>query len=87
MDDYIDREKIFSIWRSMPAPASVVSLAAAIGQTPSADVAPVVRCRECRHWTGIALGMRCKLYSFPPNAWIYSKPEDFCSRGERKTDG
>ena len=41
MTDYIDREKIFSIWRSMPAPASVTSLAAAISQTPAADVAPV----------------------------------------------
>ena len=41
MADYIDREKIFSIWRSIPAPASVTSLAAAISQTPAADVAPV----------------------------------------------
>lgn len=49
MVDYIDREKIFSIWRSMPAPASVTSLAAAISQTPAADVA------EVRHgrWIGI----------------------------------
>ena len=41
MTEYIDREKIFSIWRSMPAPASVTSLAAAISQTPAADVATV----------------------------------------------
>lgn len=41
-------------------------------------------CRECKRWTGIALGMRCKLYSFPPNAWVYSQPDDFCSRGQRK---
>ena len=41
MADYIDREKIFSIWRSIPAPASVTSLAAAISQTPAADVAEV----------------------------------------------
>ena len=41
MAEYIDREKIFSIWRSIPAPASVTSLAAAISQTPAADVAPV----------------------------------------------
>ena len=49
MADYIDREKIFSIWRSMPAPASVTSLAAAISQTPAADVA------EVRHgrWIGM----------------------------------
>lgn len=43
MADYIDREKIFSIWRSMPAPASVTSLAAAISQTPAADIS------EARH--------------------------------------
>ena len=59
MADYIDREKIFSIWRSMPAPASVTSLAAAISQTPAADVVEVrhgrlylaedavFRCSEC----------------------------------------
>ena len=41
MADYIDREKIFSIWRSMPAPATVTSLAAAISQTPAADVVEV----------------------------------------------
>lgn len=45
MDDYIDREKIFSIWRSMPAPASVTSLAVAIIQTPAADVVEVRRGR------------------------------------------
>lgn len=45
MTDYIDREKIFSIWRSMPAPASVTSLAAAISQTPAADVVEVRRGR------------------------------------------
>ena len=59
MSDYIERDKIFSVWRSIPAPASLASLAAAISQTPSADVAPVrhgrlylaedavFRCSEC----------------------------------------
>lgn len=42
MAEYIERDKIFSVWRSIPAPASVTSLAAAISQTPAADVAPVV---------------------------------------------
>ena len=41
MAEYIERDKIFSVWRSIPAPASVTSLAAAISQTPAADVAPV----------------------------------------------
>ena len=43
-------------------------------------------CKECQHWTGIAMGMRCKLYSFPPNSWVCNKPDGFCSRGERKPD-
>lgn len=41
MTEYIERDKIFSTWRSMPAPASITSLSAAIHQTPAADVAPV----------------------------------------------
>ena len=57
-----------------------------LNSTPAAEVVEVVRCRECAHWSGIALGMRCKLYSFPPNAWVYSGPEDFCSRGRRKIE-
>ena len=39
--EYIDRNKIFSVWRSMPDPASVDSLMPAIFQIPLADVAPV----------------------------------------------
>nr|DAH90324.1 MAG TPA: UL49 family protein [Caudoviricetes sp.] len=55
-----------------------------INTAPIIDAVPVVRCRECKHCTGVALGMRCKWYSFPPNAWVYSQPDDFCSRGQRK---
>ena len=55
-----------------------------IKSMPTISAVPVVRCRECKHWTGVALGMRCKWYSFPPNAWVYSQPDDFCSRGQRK---
>lgn len=55
-----------------------------INDAPTIDAEPVTRCKDCAHWTGIALGMRCKLYSFPPNAWVYSRPEDFCSRAVKK---
>ena len=58
----------------------------AIKDSPTIDAVPVVRCRECIYWTGVALGMRCKLYSFPPNVWICSKPDDFCSKGQREED-
>ncbi len=40
MSDYISRDEIFSVWRSMPVPASVASLTAAVNQTPAADVEP-----------------------------------------------
>lgn len=45
MSDYISRYEIFSVWRSMPKPASILSLTEAINRTPSADVEPVVHGR------------------------------------------
>lgn len=41
MSDYISRDEIFSVWRSMPKPASISSLTEAINRTPAADVEPV----------------------------------------------
>ena len=43
MSDYISRDEIFSVWRSMPKPASISSLTDAINRTPAADVEPVRR--------------------------------------------
>ena len=57
-----------------------------IASLSAADVVPVTHCKDCQHWTGVALGMRCNLFSFPPNAWVYSQPDDFCSRGQRKIE-
>lgn len=76
MSDYIDREKIFSIWRSMPAPASVTSLAAAISQTPAADVAEVRHGRwETAPYNGV-YDMRCSACGFAPGIRFYSS--DYC---------
>lgn len=41
MSDYISRDEVFSVWRSMPEPASISSLTDAINRTPAADVEPV----------------------------------------------
>lgn len=46
MSDYISRDEIFSVWRSMPKPASIASLTDAINRTPAADVEPV----RCGRW-------------------------------------
>lgn len=48
---------------------------------PAADVAPVVRCKDCKH----EFGGSCSICWFQKR-----KPDDFCSYGERKdgdTDG
>lgn len=82
MSEYIDRDKIFSTWRSIPAPASLTSLAEAIAQTPTEDVQQVVRCKDCRYSNfdpeyGKRWCDRCL-------SCMLVKDDDFCSYGERK---
>lgn len=53
-------------------------------EEPAADVAPVVRCKDCKHYD---MGVCLKIYSdgnAHPEAWQKRKPEDFCAYGERK---
>ena len=59
---------------------------------PAADVAPVVRCKDCKHYRNYPNGL-CYLHTEPKtNARGYSgeavcvEPDDFCSYGERKDD-
>ena len=47
-----------------------------IDEIPAADVVPVVRCRECKHYDGKWM---CKISGVPSR-----KPNDFCSYGDRK---
>ena len=55
---------------------------AILEELPAADVAPVVRCRECEHWKDWGA---C---GHPDNGWDAAPmgPEDFCSRGKKQTD-
>lgn len=59
---------------------------------PAADVAPVVRCKDCKHYRNYSNGL-CYLHTEPKtNARGYSgeavcvEPDDFCSYGERKDE-
>lgn len=55
-----------------------------ISKLPAADVAPVVRCKGCKHYD---MGVCLKIYSdgnVHPEAWQPRRPDDFCSYGERK---
>lgn len=47
-----------------------------INAIPAADVAPVVRCKDCKHYD---IGGSCIICGFQSR-----KPDDFCSYGERK---
>lgn len=80
MAEYIDREKAKSLLHIEYAYAAEQLL----DEIPAADVAPVVRCKGCKHYD---LGVCLKIYSdgnAHPEAWQSRKPDDFCSYGERK---
>lgn len=54
-----------------------------VNGAPAADVAPVVCCKDCKHYD---MGVCLKIYSdgnIHSAAWQKRKPEDFCSYGER----
>lgn len=49
---------------------------------PAADVAEVVRCRECKHYKPEEYFSPCVL----PQGLECAKPDDYCSYGQRKED-
>lgn len=58
-----------------------------INAIPAADVAPVVYCKDCKHYE---MGVCLKIYSdgnVSKDAWQRRKPVDFCSYGERGRRG
>lgn len=55
-----------------------------IASIPSADVVPVVRCKDCKCWTEWSNGTgSCSRFALD---WIGTDADDFCSVGERKDD-
>lgn len=80
MAEYIDREKAKSLLHIEYAYAAEQLL----DEIPAADVAQVVRCKDCKHYD---MGVCLKIYSdgnVHSAAWQSRRPEDFCSYGERK---
>ena len=90
MDEYIEREAAMDIFGDVPmwdgyyepypfevhcAIVGVVKLIKEeLSKVPTADVAPVVRCKDCAH----LYGTLCTVCGLLP------QPDDFCSYGERK---
>ena len=89
MDEYIKKETAYrAIMGERPEAREPSWFAELVLEIPAADVVEVVRCRDCRHWnseTGF-----CNLNShFPMDGldWDMFNDDDFCSLGERRTDG
>ena len=89
MDEYIDRGIAIAKLTALEVTdrnATMTSAKRSLADMPAADVAPVVRCKDCKHYD---MGVCLKIYSdgnAHPEAWQKRKPEDFCSYGERKDD-
>ncbi len=86
MAEYIEREAVIDlITRRYENPEICTQ---EINSIPAADVAPVVRCKDCVHWDddpdtyGADYGPKGKcMKSFETMC-----ADDFCSYGERKED-
>ena len=100
MAEYIDRAVCLSILRAkanmavlMGAAPYFEKAAQMLEKLPAADVAEVVRCKDCKHYRNYPNGL-CYLHTEPKtNARGHSgnavcvEPDDFCSYGERKDGG
>lgn len=97
MAEYIDRAAAVKSVLRMRRPENSVAQNRMLSiiqmdmlKLPAADVVPVVRCKDCKHYRNYPNGL-CYLHTEPKtNARGYSgeavcvEPDDFCSYGERK---
>lgn len=82
--DYISREAALEI--TTRTCGDYAAAFAEIRKLPAADVAEVVRCRDCEYLrptinvhTGKQAGIWCALHDI-----LNVSPDDYCSRGEKK---
>ena len=87
MAEYIKRETAIkrvmeTKWESGSDGAAAMEIVAA---TPAADVAPVVRCKDCKFSHADEHGRTCEGYWFELSEYAVSVKDDaFCSYGERR---
>lgn len=86
MAEYIERaaaiDAVSEVYYDTPdVNLSAEKFAAAINALPAADVAPVVRCKDCKYNRG------SKKCLNPDSFFAVPKDDDFCSYGERKDCG
>lgn len=62
---------------------SVDAMKSFIKNRPAIDVAPVVRCRDCKHSYEDLGGLYC---SFGPCVYCHVSPDFWCANGRRRED-
>jgi len=89
MEEYISRNRLLRdpYFQEGRYPESHL-LRMAIMEQPAANVAPVVRCKDCKHYKPNAMGENsCFNSNWNEEYAIFTSPDDFCSYGERKDGG
>ena len=81
MAEYIDREA--ALMKLMQDGCSAKNLQS-ISDMPAADVAEVVRCKDCKNLVNTTINANCFLICDISDMEI--APEDFCSYGERREE-
>ena len=83
MDEYIEREAAIRVVNGQSSLTMTrSSLIDSISKLPADDVAPVVRCKDCKYWQDNNDG-----YPHEECRWGHGETpdaNDFCSYGERK---
>lgn len=81
MSDYIDRQAaIEAVGDIHPLDYNSQAIANRLKSLPSADVEPVVRCKDCKH----RCGDYCHNYDgFAYFDHFFVQMDDYCSRGAR----
>ena len=82
MSDYIEREAVLSHYKKCSF-AMVKAVIAYIEDIPAADVAPVVRCKDCKWYAHDEDFAFCDNYT---SLMDHVGDETFCSYGERRED-
>ena len=86
MSDYISRDELLELYAPDPdcdkcsVPFPVVRQN--ILDMPAADVAPVIRCEECRYYQNAKINK--KGFLICPASGMEITEDDYCSYGERK---
>ena len=84
MAEYIERKALLGSIADDVAPLNMAMVFRHIHNAPAADVAPVVRCKDCQYWQDNNGG-----YPHPECRWGHGETpneDDFCSYGERKEE-